>query len=169
MRFLARQDEKGRFGVPAWVGQTPAPPAPPAPFVYGPGLGVRDRRLLSVVGAAGALGLSVLVKSVPSVGPLCPMRRLLGIPCPACGSTTTVVALLTLRPLDAIAANPLMVVGIFVVLSAWLPLRARTRLTATWNPVRARWRNFPTAVRWPATTALVGASWWWQLHRFDLA
>ena len=38
--------------------------------------------------------------------PRCPLRALLGLPCPTCGTTRGLEALLTGHPLDALAYNP---------------------------------------------------------------
>jgi Protein of unknown function (DUF2752) len=140
---------------------------PLAPFDYGPGLGIRDRRMITVVGAIGAGAVSALVRAVPRVGPLCPMRRVFGVPCPACGTTTAVVALGTLRLFDAVAANPVIVVAIVFLLAAWLPVRARNRLSTTWAPVHSWWRSHPRRVRWPVVVVGVLGLWLYQLHRFD--
>jgi len=41
----------------------------------------------------------------------CPLRDMTGLPCPTCGGTHAAIALVDLRLGDALAANPLVVVG----------------------------------------------------------
>ena len=89
-------------------------------------------------------------------GALCPLRRLTGVPCPFCGSTTVFMEAGAGRWSAALAANPVTVVAALVFLAAPLfafdPLRALARV-----PVRALWIG--------GGLLLVG-SWLWQLHRF---
>lgn len=79
-----------------------------------------------------------------------PMRTLTGIPCPLCGMTTSVIATVHLRLVDALAANP---AGIVAVVVAILVLVRR-----------------PATVSVPPWLAGVGlvSSWLFQLHRFGL-
>jgi hypothetical protein len=112
----------------------------------------RDLRGFGVVIAAGAVVLPLL----PEVGPLCPLRRLTGIPCPFCGMTTAMVALLRLQPADAFMANPAALLLAVAILVACLPAAARRR------PTIDRSRLGPLA--WLAVPLL----WVWQLHRFEL-
>jgi len=59
--------------------------------------------------------------------PRCLFRRLTGVPCPSCGATRGVLALLSGHPVDALSSNPLMaaavigfaVGGVIAPLWAW--------------------------------------------------
>ena len=86
-------------------------------------------------------------------GPLCPLRRLTGVPCPACGSTTAFTELGDGRWTAALAAQPVTLLATALVVAGPLgPDRA-------WQSLSARRR----AVLLIAAAAL---SWPWQLHRF---
>lgn len=116
----------------------------------------RDLRALGGVMAAGAVALPVL----PDVGPLCPLRRMTGIPCPFCGMTTGVLALSRGDVLGAFSANPVAPLLVVAVVVAFLPIAYRSA------PVRAaasRARPAGRVLPWLALPFL----WVWQLHRFD--
>jgi hypothetical protein len=53
---------------------------------------------------------------------LCHLRRLTGVPCPTCGGTRAVFALIDGRPLAALAHNPLVIVA-GAGFCLWLGLR----------------------------------------------
>lgn len=55
-------------------------------------------------------------------GVLCPLRRVTGVPCPLCGSTTAVVELGWGHVRDAVAAQPLTMAlaGVMVAAPGWL-------------------------------------------------
>jgi hypothetical protein len=96
-------------------------------------------------------GASLLLPEVPGYpGITCPLRAATGIPCPLCGLTTSVRALLTFDPTTSLALNPLGPVTLLVTGIALLGLRR--------------------AVEVPA--ALIGvtlvASWAYQLLRFSV-
>ena len=96
-------------------------------------------------------GASLLLPEVPGYpGITCPLRAATGIPCPLCGLTTSVRALLTFDPATSLALNPLGPVALLVTGIALLGLRR--------------------AVEVPA--ALIGvtlvASWAYQLLRFSV-
>lgn len=61
----------------------------------------------------GLAALAVLAAAVhgPDRGLPCLLRALTGAPCPFCGSTTAAVAVGELRPLAALAASPLAILG----------------------------------------------------------
>jgi hypothetical protein len=102
----------------------------------------------------GALVLAALV--LPWRPPtLCFLRSVTGVPCPFCGGTTAVVRLGEGRPLAALAASPLTVLGL-PVLVAWPLLRERV---ARWSAAVGR----PVAVG--ALLGVLALSWAWQLHR----
>ena len=97
------------------------------------------------------------LQALPAVGPLCPLRRTTGVPCPLCGMTTGADALLRGDVPGALAANPLVPVLAVLVVAAWLVLLAgRAAL-----PVRT------TTIGRTLIAALPGL-WLFQLHRYDL-
>lgn len=127
------------------------PPEPIAPFgrrVLAARLEFELRPMRYLGGAMLALG--VVVPHLPGdPGLPCPLRALTGVPCPFCGLTTSVKALLRGDGHAALAANPF---GLLAVAFA-IALIARPR----WARLR-----LPVVV----VVAGVGASWLFQLHRF---
>jgi hypothetical protein len=108
-----------------------------------------DLRPFRYLGAAMlALGL-VLPHVAGDPGLPCPLRSVTGVPCPMCGMTTSVKAVLGGRLHPAFAANPagLLAVAVAIALLA-----------------RPAWRHLsvPTAV----LAGGVALSWLFQLHRF---
>jgi hypothetical protein len=89
-------------------------------------------------------------------GALCPLRRLTGIPCPLCGSTTVFMEAGAGHWGAALAANPFTVVGALFFLAAPL-LR--------FNPVDA-WVSLPRSRALTLLAVVLAVSWVWQLHRF---
>jgi hypothetical protein len=89
-------------------------------------------------------------------GALCPLRRLTGIPCPVCGSTTVFMEAGAGHWTAALAANPFTVLAFIVFLAAPLTLI---------DPV-ASWANLPARRRNVLLAAVLTFSWVWQLHRF---
>jgi hypothetical protein len=81
----------------------------------------------------------------------CPLRTLTGIPCPFCGTTTSVEATLHADPGAALAANPL---GPALVAAALVLVVRRPR----------------QALRVPLLLVVVVAAalWVFELHRFDV-
>lgn len=113
---------------------------------------------LRAFGATMALGAAVLPR-LPSVGPLCGLRRLTGVPCPFCGMTTAMFAFSRFHPAEAFMANPGAFVIAAAVMFAFLPKAVRRRLVPNIRPPRHLNR-----VAWFSLPLL----WIWQLHRFDL-
>jgi hypothetical protein len=89
-------------------------------------------------------------------GALCPLRRLTGVPCPFCGSTTVFMEAGAGHWSAALAANPVTVVAALVFLAA--PLLAVDPIMTT---VR-----LPARLLWIGGTVLLVASWFWELYRF---
>jgi hypothetical protein len=99
---------------------------------------------------AAMLALGAALPHLPgNPGLPCPLRTVTGVPCPFCGLTTSVKAVMRADVARAAAANP---VGILAVGLAFLVV------------LRPRRCN----LRVPATVLLlgVGLSWVVQLHRF---
>lgn len=108
----------------------------------------------------GVVGLSSVaaawVHEGHDPGALCPLRRLTGVPCPFCGSTTVFMEAGAGHWSAALAANPVTVLAALVFLAA--PLLAV-------DPIMSLLR-VPPRVLWIAGSVLMAASWLWELHRF---
>lgn len=89
-------------------------------------------------------------------GALCPLRRLTGVPCPFCGSTTVFMEAGARHWGAALTANPVTVVAALVFLAA--PLLAI-------DPI-ATLSRLPSRLLWIGGGLLLAGSWLWQLHRF---
>jgi hypothetical protein len=99
---------------------------------------------------AAMLALGAALPHVPgNPGLPCPLRTVTGVPCPLCGLTTSVKAVMRADLAAAVAANPF---GILAVATAVLLL------------LRPQVRN----LRVPVNVLLLGGvmSWFVQLHRF---
>jgi len=109
---------------------------------------------LAVVAAASVAAAWVHGHHDP--GALCPLRRLTGVPCPLCGSTTVFMEAGAGHWVAALAASPVTVAAALVFLAAPLlaiePVATLTRL--------------PVRVLWIGGAAVLVGSWFWQLHRF---
>ena len=89
-------------------------------------------------------------------GALCPLRRLTGVPCPMCGSTTVFMEAGAGHWTAALTANPFTVLAFIVFLAAPLTFV---------DPV-ASWANLASRRRNVLLGAVLALSWVWQLHRF---
>lgn len=114
---------------------------------HGPGVVLR-----AAVVAAAALG-AAWIHQHHDPGVLCLLRRFTGVPCPFCGGTTVFIELGSGDLLGALAANPVVLLGTFGVVTA------PVRLGDFW------WRLSSRARNWILGTA-VALAWLWQLHRF---
>ena len=98
------------------------------------------------------LGLGLALPHVPGhPGLPCPLRSATGVPCPLCGMTTSVKAVMRGQVGAAVAANPF---GLVAVTGAVALL-----LRPAWQRVR-----LPAGV----VVGAVAASWLFQLHRFHI-
>lgn len=82
-----------------------------------------DERQLAWVGFAAAvlsLALSPLAIFAARLTPPCHLRQWTGFPCPTCGATRAVLALVRFEWLEAIRVNPLATVGVAGLLAAGL-------------------------------------------------
>lgn len=89
-------------------------------------------------------------------GALCPLRRMTGVPCPFCGSTTVFMEAGAGHWSAALTANPVTVVAALVFLAA--PLLAL-------DPIATLVR-MPPRLLWIGGALILAGSWLWQLHRF---
>lgn len=119
--------------------------------------GAAGFRVFSTVMAAGAVAAPLL----SGVGPLCPVRRLTGIPCPGCGMRGGVTAVAHGDVVAGFAANPLAVLLVVVVAAAWLSLLLRAIRPGV--PGAGPWLRRPPG--W-LVAATLGASWIYQLARY---
>ena len=93
--------------------------------------------VLWAIAAAGLVILRPFWLALARFAPSCPWHRLTGLPCPGCGTTRAVVALLEGRPGIALAMNPLATIGVVafvlggVVAPLWLALVGRVPMAPT--------------------------------------
>jgi hypothetical protein len=98
----------------------------------GPGETDHERVWLLVgLGAAATAALALYGLGLPPV--VCPLRAATGMPCPTCGGTRAVAALLAGHPAAALAWNPLLTGAagawaVFAIYAAWVILTGRPRL-----------------------------------------
>ena len=111
---------------------TPTVPDAPAPTRGATGLGI-DVKPLRVAGA-GMLAIAAVRPWLPAtLGPPCPLRTVIGVPCPFCGMTRGVTALVHGHVSAAFTYNPgafLVVAMALVLLVAWRWQRVRIPLWA---------------------------------------
>jgi hypothetical protein len=82
----------------------------------------------ALVGWAGFVALSVLLgRTGGPTPPTCVFRAATGLACPTCGSTRAGLALLAMRPGEALALNPLMTVVLVAgpMVAVWRVARGR--------------------------------------------
>lgn len=111
-----------------------------------------DRLALVVASSLGA----AWVHQHHDPGALCPLRRLTGVPCPFCGSTTLFMEAGGGHWGQALAANPLTLAAAVVFLAA--PAFGVDPLTTV--------ARLPRPVLWFGGAGLCLLSWLWQLYRF---
>jgi hypothetical protein len=88
--------------------------------------------------------------------PTCNFRRFTGLPCATCGGTRAGMALLSGRPLEALAWNPLVTVSL-VGVPAWAAWRV-------WKPARP-WGRTARIVAWSLAAAAFLGNWAYVLWR----
>lgn len=156
--------------LPETAGAAQAPPSPP-PYRWSP-RPRRERlsasplggpaRVLARAGGAGVLAIALAeLHATDDPGVICPLRRLTGVPCPVCGSTTVFMELGAGHLGAAVAANPVTVlVGLGLLLA---PLGGGTAGRGTLGDW---WWRQPVRRRNTVIAVAAGVSWLWQLHRF---
>jgi uncharacterized protein DUF2752 len=86
--------------------------------------------------AAGAamLGIAALRGSVlpPGLGPPCPLRTLTGVPCPFCGMTRSVTAVVHGHLASSLALNPAGILAVLLAVFLLFAWRVRRITYATW-------------------------------------
>jgi Protein of unknown function (DUF2752) len=117
-------------------------------------------RRAAIVGAAAAIGANLLGLGQLGIGVTCPFRRITGIPCPFCGSTTAVAALGGGQISKALVAAPFLVVLASVLMVSWLPA-GWTNSFVSWFKMRTL--NVTGRQRKYAVVGLVCLMWLWQL------
>ena len=131
---------------------TPAPPPGPVSPLHQRVVAARMDVELNVLRWAGGgmLALGVILPHLPNnPGLPCPLRTVTGVPCPFCGLTTSVKAVLHGDGRAAWSANPF---GLLVV-----ALAAALVLRPGWRRV-----SVPSVL----VLAAVALSWLFELHRY---
>ena len=90
---------------------------------------------------------------------LCPFKALTGIPCPACGGTRALLALIEGRPVEGLLRNPLLVLGGALAL-AWLLLRVGFAKSPSFE--LSPWERRAT---WAALALLIALNWAYVIWR----
>jgi hypothetical protein len=115
---------------------------------------------------AGAAAVWPALTTGTGAGLPCPLRAVIGVPCPFCGLTTAAIALVRGHAGAAFEASPL-IFGLAVLAAAAGPLvvlRAVGVIGAPrpWSSERRRrWGKFGVVI--------VAASWLFQLHRLGVS
>ncbi|MEV6848488.1 DUF2752 domain-containing protein [Actinoplanes sp. NPDC051411] len=114
---------------------------------------------------AGAAAVWPSFTASTGAGLPCPLRALIGVPCPFCGLTTAAIALVRGRAETAFQANPL-IFGLAVLAVAVGPLVALRAFGVMSGP--RPWSSHRQR-RWGQVAVLVAAaSWLFQLHRLGV-
>lgn len=95
----------------------------------------------------------------PDAPTLCNLRRLTGLPCPTCGATRAGMAILDGRYLDAVAYNPMVVLGGAVV-AAVLVLRV-----GLGRAVRVDLPPWARCLAWAGLALALAANWIYVIRR----
>jgi len=126
----------------------------------------RNRLYAGIIGVGGAGVVWLVVDGVTDgTWTPCLFKLLTGIPCPACGSTRAVLALL--RGGDVLAYNPL---GIFTFAAGLLTLAVLCRdVVIGSDSLFHGWRRAEQFVRQPlvaaAGIAVLASNWMWTIAR----
>jgi uncharacterized protein DUF2752 len=104
------------------------------------------------------------VHRATGLGLPCPLRTVTGVPCPMCGMTTAASSLAAGQLGGALAANPFVLCVVALVLCG-LGVAA-VRVAGLLGPPREWSAAGRRRVTWAAGLT-AGASWLYQLHRFE--
>ena len=124
--------------------------------------------LISILVLAALIGGWELYLSRASALPegtpqsLCLVRNVTGVPCPGCGGTRAVKSVLALNPLEALAHNPLLVLGGLVLVGA-LVLRLVSARAIRVDLTQQGW-----VVVAIVFALLILINWAWVLARHDV-
>jgi hypothetical protein len=84
-------------------------------------------------GAAAMLGLALVWPQLPVHPPMaCPLRTITGVPCPLCGMTRSVVALVHGHLLESLRFNPAGIVVAFLALALIAGFRLERFTVPAW-------------------------------------
>jgi hypothetical protein len=108
------------------------PTAPPRTGAVDRSVQTVDAHHLRAAGAA-MLGIAAIRPLLPvGLGPPCPLRTLTGIPCPFCGMTRSVTAVVHGHLGASLALNPAGIVAVLLAIALLLAWRVRRITYATW-------------------------------------
>jgi uncharacterized protein DUF2752 len=118
-----------------------------------------DRQVAALwaVAASGTVLLRPVWLVLARFAPPCPWHRLTGLPCPGCGTTRALVALLEGRPATALAMNPLAAIAAVGFVLAGLAAPLWVAAGAPVPDLQARLRPAWTL----AAAAAVALNWAW--------
>lgn len=132
----------------------------------------RSYIFLSLTSVAGIAWVAANMAAPRAMGSVivCPFRAVTGLPCPACGSTHSVIKVFSLDWAGALYDNPvgfLLAAGL-VILPVWLLFDLLNKkstffdfYTASEIFVRRRWVALPLIT-------LVTANWIWSIYKYTL-
>jgi hypothetical protein len=86
-------------------------------------------------GAALVMGGVTAAWSVLPHVPLCPLYATTGVPCPLCGATRSVVALLRGNPAQSLSYSPIGFVVVAAVVASLIAWKRRVVMIPTWPVV----------------------------------
>ncbi len=118
---------------------------------------------LYILWGAGVVFVFIGSRATSVRADLCPMHATTGLPCPFCGGTRAAFHLAALRPLDALAMNPLVAIAL-PLLALALALRFATARTITLDAPAPRRRAFTRGATLAAALLLL-VNWAYLLAR----
>lgn len=105
----------------------------------------------------GLIAAVELVRPPQFTASVCIFRNATGVPCPTCGSTRAVLALMRGDIMQAAAFNPLLIAAI-IAGASWLALRSFSRALPQWLRRHPRWL-------WPIAAIALAANWAYVVWR----
>lgn len=124
---------------------------------------MRYRSLLQLLLIEGAAFLFVMAVYFLQIPIQCPFKWLTGFPCPGCGGTRVLVALLHGQIIEALNINPLSVIVILFAVAApiWLFVDCYNNTNSLQKVMRAKWSNYVTYT----VAVIVLINWMWNLYK----